>query len=332
MAHNLANIGGRYAMAYQGATPWHQLGQKLGRLTDVDAALDAAGLRYTVQLEPIYLADGRKVDGRQAALRLTGDSSPAVQLGTVGDAYTVVQNVDAAAIMRPLVDMGATIDAAGALGNGEKVWLLANMGQTITPVAGDDVRGYFLLHWSHNGETGVIGSCTGIRVVCQNTLDMAAASAKSVAVALRHTTNVGARVDQAAALMKRFSQALKETGDTFAQMARKGLTAAQVAAYIETVIPADGAIVSPVVRSRRDTIAKLVFGGRGADVANGEMAPGVASAWAAYNAVTEYFDHVRPAEAKSAAGVARANSSAVFGGNAAIKASALVVARQLVAA
>jgi hypothetical protein len=74
-----------------------------------------------------------------------------------------------------------------------------------------------------------------------------------------------------------------------------------------------------------------VFSGVGVEKATA-LTGGDPNVWSVYNAVTEYFDHVRPAEASSVSGRQRANESALFGGNADVKALALVKARQLVAA
>ena len=62
------------------------------------------------------------------------------------------------------------------------------------------------------------------------------------------------------------------------------------------------------------------------------MPAGTVSAWGAYNAVTEYFDHVRPAEASSDAGRRNATIGALFGDAADQKLGAFTIARQLVAA
>jgi hypothetical protein len=72
--------------------------------------------------------------------------------------------------------------------------------------------------------------------------------------------------------------------------------------------------------------------GKGADMANSAVGAGQVSLWAAYNGVTEYFDHVRTAETKSPEGLKRAQESAIFGGNAETKALALSYAQQLLAA
>lgn len=337
MAHNLAVIDGRVAMAYQGATPWHKLGQRLTGQTSLQAALQAAGLDYTVALEPLYLGDGRTVDTHRSVVRVV-PGGVSVPLGVVGDTYTAVQNSAAAEPLQALMDLGCTVAAAGALGQGERCWCLIQLpaDTTVQAVPGDDNRGYFLLHWSHDASTGVNGRLTVIRVVCQNTLSAATASGRDQ-FSIRHTTSAARRLDEAASLLKSLMAAMRETGDTFAALAAKRLSPQALAAYIEAVVPntdPKATTIAPVIQSRRDTIARLIHLGQGADLANQliDTTGGAASAWAAYNAITEYFDHVRPGEAKSPEGVARANESALFGGNALIKVQALKIARQLIAA
>src|SRR5678815_4140764 len=171
MAHNLATINGRVAMAYDGETPWHKLGTRLPHLTDVATALDTANLNWTVNLEPMFLADGREVPNRKAVVR---DVDASV-LATVSAAYGPIQNSEAASILADVcADYGVTIESAGALGVGETVWMLARLPQgDMAPVPGDDVRGYFLLKWAHDASSALVGLPTPIRVVCQNTLSLA---------------------------------------------------------------------------------------------------------------------------------------------------------------
>ena len=69
MAHNLAIINGRVAMAYQGDTPWHKLGTRIEHGIDIAAALEAANLNWRVGLESLYLADGRVIANRRAVVR-----------------------------------------------------------------------------------------------------------------------------------------------------------------------------------------------------------------------------------------------------------------------
>jgi phage/plasmid-like protein (TIGR03299 family) len=200
MAHNLANINGINAMAYLDSTPWHGLGQKLNLAglqpaQLIDAAIDAAQMRWTVGSLPIFLQDGTPIPGHACSVRYAADGSVAATFGPVGTGYTHIQNVEACAILRPLAeDFGCVPAAAGVLGDGERCWMLMRLGDaTITPVAGDDVRGYFLLHWDHTGNMTVQGLGTAIRVVCQNTLSMATRGRKAW-IAVKHTSNASQRL------------------------------------------------------------------------------------------------------------------------------------------
>lgn len=67
-------------------------------------------------------------------------------------------------------------------------------------------------------------------------------------------------------------------------------------------------------------------------MANQLVPAGSLSAWGLVNAVTEYWDHVRPAEAGTASAKASAAKSAIFGEAYEVKTQALIIARELVAA
>jgi phage/plasmid-like protein (TIGR03299 family) len=344
MAHDIANIGGQDAIAYLDQTPWHGLGRNILKLMQdtppaqrIDAALEVAGLNYSVGSLPLYLADGTQITSHKASVRFAADGTVAAQLGIVGEGYTHTQNARNVDILRPLAEeFGAVPACTAALADGARAFMLMRMADsTITPIDGDDVRGYFLLHWGHDGNMSVQGLFTGVRVVCQNTLNLATGGRKAW-INIRHTTSAEARLDEAAKLVKRISADMVATGRTFADMARKAISAEQLDKFIAAAIPntSDKATLAPIIVARRDTVARLVFYGRGAALANQavDTSDGSCSVWAAYNAITEYVDHVRTAEAQSPEGLRRAQESAIFGGNAELKAGALQLARQLVAA
>jgi phage/plasmid-like protein (TIGR03299 family) len=274
---------------------------------------------------------------RKAIVREGADGTGPV-IATVAASYQILQHVDGFAELDVLcTEHGMTIESAGALGEGERVWMLFRMPTTITPVPGDDVRGYLLATTGHDGNWAYNLRPTPIRVVCQNTLDAAAGGEMTRArtgvdfVRLHHTKGNADKLAVAAAVVEGIVAAFAKTGDTFAAFAQREMSDAEVIRYIETLFPVDPAKPSKVLDARRRTVADLVWTGTGSDLARSSTG-GAVNAWAAYNAVTEYFDHVRVAEAKSAAGVRRANESAIFGGAADLKLRALRLAQQLVAA
>jgi phage/plasmid-like protein (TIGR03299 family) len=333
--HNIDTYHGQVTMAYQGEAPWHQLGEPLPASANVAQALATAHLDWTVRLDPIFrLAPDQPTDS--PAYQLITDKRAVVRddgryLATVGDQYVPVQNADAFSVLAPAcADYGVEIVTAGAIDGGKRVWMLARLPESIEVTDGDRVNGYFLVTTGHDGYTAFTGRPTPIRVVCQNTLN-AAMSARGVdIVRIRHTATAEARVKEAAHLVTAMTQSLRETGETFRQLAEHRMTPQEIAEYIKALLPDDErGNASDTTKQRRRDIGALVWAGIGADLA-GADANG-ATAWACYNAVTEYFDHVRPAQSKSPAGQARANVSAIFGANHAAKAKALTLARQLVA-
>lgn len=335
--HNLAVIGGQTAMVYQGQTPWHSLGTFMEGATtqDVAGAMFAANLNWNVKHEPVFLADGRRSPFNQAVIRDVDN----VIIGGVGPKSVAIQNERAFSVLEPLVkEFGVTIETAGALGNGARCWMLAKMPEKIEVVPGDSINGYFLVIHAHDGSHALDGIPTGVRVVCQNTMDMALEGIGRKGntgrmFKVKHTASADLRIEEAGKLMKKVMGAMQETGDTFRTLATKKMTPKMVAEFIESVIPMpeDGSD-SKTATERRKTIAALVFTGMGAEMAGSNLTTGETTAWAAYNAITEYFDHVRPAEAKSPTAIAKANESALFGANADIKRLALKRVRQLVAA
>jgi phage/plasmid-like protein (TIGR03299 family) len=331
MAHNIATINGKIAMAYQGETPWHNLGHSIDDFArrSIDAAMSAAALDWQVSTQRMFLADGRQVENRVALVR---DVDGQV-LGTATDNYRIVQNSAAFGLFQHAIDKhGLEIETAGALGNGEKVWILFRLPSSVAPVPGDEINGYGLAIAGHDGRTAVEFRPTPIRVVCQNTLSAAVGKggSKGRIYAIPHTGNVARQIDIAATMVDNVLSAMAETGETFAAMARRRMTPAEVQAYIETVFPApkDGKIGAQL-DTRRATVEHLITHGVGSDLALSET-DGQPNAWAVYNAVTEYFDHVTTGSATAGSPTARANTSALFGSGAEIKLAALDVARELV--
>jgi phage/plasmid-like protein (TIGR03299 family) len=316
---------GKPMMAYQGEMPWHRLGTKCDSLKSVDAALKAAHLDWKVKAVQLgYQIAGEKIEvPRKVLVRA---DKPKHWLSTVGMDYTVIQNEDAFAILEPACkEFGITIETAGALGaRGDRLWMLAKLPDaTFQPVHGDRVDGYFLVVTGHNGWTALTARPTPVRVVCANTLAVAVANNKAVET-LRHTESGAARLDEVAELVTKLVATLKETNESFTRLAERKLTPTELRAYVDRVLGIDDNEKGYVKVNRRDAILGLAANGKGV-----EFAP--SSAWTAFNAVTEYIDHVQPAQMKVASRIKSANTSALFGTNAKLKTRALDLARQLAA-
>jgi phage/plasmid-like protein (TIGR03299 family) len=329
MAHNLATVNGKVAMVYQGSTPWHNLGTRLSSITSVAQALEAANLaNWDLQLQPMYVKDG-------ADLKLVEDAQQVVRMldkeliSTVGNGYTILSNEIGFGVLDTVCEKyGVTIEAAGALGKGERVWMLAKMPESVEPVPGDKVNGYFLVVLGHDGKTAYFGKLTPIRVVCQNTLDAATSEGENM-FRFRHTASIEDRAKVAAELIERMTASLVESGENYAALAARQMSKEEIAEFVANLFPADEDSNKLIERQKR--VIDCIYNGKGAREF-GNVDGTSASAWAVYNGVVEYIDHVRPAEAKKASAKKSANLSALFGNNAKVKDAAMQAARALVAA
>ena len=152
--------------------PWHGLGTPVGDYMTSAEALEAAGLNWKVEARPVFTDNGIKIPGYVANTR---DSDNSV-LGIVSDKYRIVQNVDAFAFTDSLIGDDCRYETAGSLRNGKSTFMLARLPQK--KILGDDFDNYICFTNTHDG-TGAVKVCsTNVRVVCNNTLNLALNTAK----------------------------------------------------------------------------------------------------------------------------------------------------------
>lgn len=186
-------------MMYVREKPWHGLGTMVEEAPVSADALRLAGLDWTVRQEPVFDGEGRIIRGYRANVR---DSDGSV-LGIVGERYRVVQNADAFSFTDGLIGGGVRYETAGSLREGRQIWLLAKMPERL--IAGDEVEPYLCFTNSHDGSGGIKVCMTPIRVVCNNTLNLALGSARRIWT-LRHTENVHDRLDEARSCLFRANE------------------------------------------------------------------------------------------------------------------------------
>ena len=178
-------------MFYIREKPWHGLGTRIDEAPTSAEALVYAGLDWEVVQKNVYAEDSTLISGYKVNTRSTDN----VALGIVSDRYKVVQNEDAFQFTDDLLGAGVTYETAGALQGGRKVWMLARMPHRYI-IAGDEIAPYMVVMNSHDGSSGIKVAMTPIRVVCQNTLNLALNSAKRIWTT-KHTENVMSRVHEA---------------------------------------------------------------------------------------------------------------------------------------
>ena len=219
------------SMFYVRETPWHGLGTKVLEAPASKDALQLAGLNWRVMQEPIYTAMEELVDGYKANVR---DSDRKV-LGVVTDRYRVIQNDEAFAFTDGLLGEGVKYETAGSLQGGRKVWLLAHMPHEYI-ISGERISPYLLFSNTHDGSGAIKVALTPIRVVCQNTLNLALAGAKR-SWSMIHTGDIKEKMQEAKDTLFLAENYMDELGKEFEALRMKKLTDKQVMEYIEILLP-----------------------------------------------------------------------------------------------
>lgn len=211
--------------------PWHGLGTIVKEAPTSADAIRLAGLDWSVVQEPIYTNFNRVVDGYRANVR----SSDRKVLGVVSDRYKVVQNVDAFSFTDELLGKGVRYETAGSLQEGKKVWLLARLPREYI-IAGERISPYLVFSNTHDGSGSVKVAITPVRVVCNNTLNLALGTAKR-SFSMIHTGNIQDKIQEAKDTLFMAEEYMDCLGVEFEQLRRQKITDAQVKEYIELLLP-----------------------------------------------------------------------------------------------
>ncbi|HYD57913.1 MAG TPA: DUF932 domain-containing protein [Burkholderiales bacterium] len=240
MAHNLH----RNRMAFVGQVPWHGLGKEVPPTVTAEQMCRAAGLDWEVYKVP---APGARLVNvkcglydRNLILRdpIDREQEP-VALGMVGSSYEPLQNTEAFKFFEPFIDNKyAQFHTAGALGNGERVWVLAKLNDAIVIRPDDVVDRFLLLSNSHDGTGAVSIRFTPIRVVCQNTLNYAMKKSSGV-ISVRHTRHIARNLEDAQAeeLKRIVDKAFEEAETLFGSMSLKNISTKDIDAILEALFP-----------------------------------------------------------------------------------------------
>ena len=223
-------------MAFVGETPWHGLGQTIDMADagDLRGFQVAAGLDWEVRLENNCKKNGDPIADSFYIERLSDGS---VLGKSVTDKYLPVQNSELFEFFRPYVEDGRLhIHTAGSLFNGQKVWVMASPMKGFTLGNDDDeVTSNAIFTLDHTGKAANSMILSPIRVVCNNTMQLAT---KFATDEVRHNHKVvfdPAMMDEA---LNYFNDAFDNYEREAMKMARRYLTGEETLDYFRSVFGA----------------------------------------------------------------------------------------------
>jgi phage/plasmid-like protein (TIGR03299 family) len=276
-------------MMYVGEEPWHKLGTRLNKPATAKEAIQAASLDYEVEMVPIFTKNRIQIPNKVA----TYNPITKGVLGIVSPKYKIVQNVEAFDFFDSVVGEGGAIyHTAGALGQGERIWILAKLPDNIMVTKDDITEEYICLTNSHDGRNALRVYFTPIRVVCQNTLTMSMSDAGN-GISIRHFGDIKSKINEARRVLGIAVTFYEKFEVISKQMASVPFHVSDANSYFDAVVFGEEKRKEETRRllNCKDELLNLFERGKGNDL------PGVKhTAWAAYNAVTEYVDHHRTAK------------------------------------
>lgn len=233
------------SMFYVRETPWHGLGTRVIEAPTSKEALIAAGLDWRVIQEPIYTGTEEQIDGYRANVRETDRKV----LGVVTERYKVIQNEEAFAFTDALLGEGVRYETAGSLQGGRKVWVLAHMPHEYI-ISGERISPYLLFSNTHDGSGAVKVALTPIRVVCNNTLNLALSTAKRCWSTI-HTGDIQNKMQEAKNTLLLAETYMDSLGKEFENLRMKKLNDKQVMEYIEILLPIEDGSTPQQIRNMR---------------------------------------------------------------------------------
>lgn len=233
------------SMFYVRETPWHGLGTRVIEAPASKEALVAAGLDWKVIQEPIYTGTEEQIDGYRANVRETDRRV----LGVVTERYKVIQNEEAFAFTDALLGEGVRYETAGSLQGGRKVWMLAHMPHEYI-ISGERISPYLLFSNTHDGSGAVKVALTPIRVVCNNTLNLALSTAKRCWSTI-HTGDIRNKMQEAKNTLLLAETYMDSLGKEFETLRMKKLNDKQVMEYIEILLPIEDGSTPQQIRNMR---------------------------------------------------------------------------------
>ena len=220
-------------MFYVREAPWHGLGIRVESALNSAEALEMSGLNWNVIQKPIMTTSGNLIPGYKANIRDTDNRV----LGVVTDRYRVVQNSEAFAFTDALLGDGVKYETAGSLQDGKRIWILAKLPDKYI-IEGEQIDPYLVFSSSHDGSGSIKVAMTPIRVVCQNTLNLALGTARRSWSTI-HIGDLAAKMDEAHNTLLLAEKYMGRLGMEFSRLSKIKLSDQKVMEYIDLLLPMD---------------------------------------------------------------------------------------------
>lgn len=262
-----------------GIRPWHGIGTVIEGTPTSDEAIRLAKLDWDVIQYPVVANGNIPCDGYFANVR--SDTNEA--LGIVKGRYKVLQNSEAFGFLDDVVGNGETevrYETAGSLFNGRRVFIVCRLPNE--KLVGDDVENYLFFTTTHDGSGSLMAGISNVRVVCNNTLQLAMRTA-SRSWKCRHTESIQSKKEEAKHSLGMAVKYMGEAKQMAEWMARKLINEEQ---FFKTLFETS--------HMNQKHSEELVLTVHDLYHTKDDLANFRGTAWGMYNAVADYVSNGEP--------------------------------------
>jgi phage/plasmid-like protein (TIGR03299 family) len=300
MAHNLEEQDGQVAFALRGKPAWHNLANRIfNQDEDVNTAtmLEEAKLsNWNVRLSPLtdHISESwNDVSDAHLVLRTNPFNQETDVLATVGKRYKVIQNEELFEFADAIHDANPECrwESAGSLKKGKVVFGTVDIPRTMVldPQGANDETKLYLIVWtSHDGSVAVQAAITPVRVVCQNTLNLAMRNAKQ-SFKIRHTQSAEGRIQVARETLGLALGYFDEFELEAKALYSQSITDAEFSKLIQTIYPKPDKDVKGALKKWENKVV-LIDDLYHNSPTNTNIK---GTKWGAFNALTERLDYFR---------------------------------------
>ena len=227
-------------MVSVGETPWHRQGLVLPEdtvLTPHDA-YTLGGLDYKIVKGTMFEGDTYlPIPGRWILKRKDGEDQFPKMIGKhpqiVSDRYEIIQNYE----MVDLVDeLGLPVTTAGTMFNSSMAWMLLDLGESVAFAGTEEATNRFLLVATHHGTGNFVVYVVTVRVVCQNTYDIATRMG-DLRWSIKHTSSAKDRLIEARQGLERAYRAMDDMDREIIELMDRDFRDSQWDELVNTIQP-----------------------------------------------------------------------------------------------
>lgn len=276
------------SMAYVGDVPWHGLGHAVSNDISIEEMQKRCGADFEVLKEKEFVEyNGRRIPtGNYALLRKNAGSDYVQVLDSVSEDWKFPQPKESFDFFQEWVEDGnMEMHTAGVLDEGRMIWCLAKVKESFSLFKGKDVvESHLLFSTPYRYGKATIVMATPIRVVCNNTLQLALSNGKQdMMIRVNHRRDFDSEQVKTALKLNRGKVATYKEAAEF--LSSKKAKPAEVQEFFDKIFPLTSNKKNKDHSRNSTMLMDILETQPGAELGEGTW-------WSAFNAVTYATDHL----------------------------------------